>query len=76
MNALVADLGPALAALPAQQRAVIELHYFGGLSFPAIARQAGEPLETIKSRARLGLERLRRALAPQLEVKLGAIPKP
>jgi len=75
MNALVADLGPALAALPVRQRGVIELHYFGGLSFPAIARQTGEPLETIKSRARLGLERLRRVLAPHPQVKLGAIPK-
>jgi RNA polymerase sigma-70 factor (ECF subfamily) len=61
-NALAADLAPALAALPPLQRAVIELHYFGGLSFQAIATQTGQPLATVKSRARLGLERLRNCL--------------
>jgi RNA polymerase sigma-70 factor (ECF subfamily) len=61
-NALIADLAPALASLPARQRIVLELRYFEGLSFPAIARQTDEALETVKSRARLGIARLRRLL--------------
>jgi RNA polymerase sigma-70 factor (ECF subfamily) len=60
-SALAADLAPALAALPAHQRTVIELRYFADLSFPEIAERIGEPLETVKSRARLGVERLRRS---------------
>ena len=59
-NALIASLAPALAALSSEQRLVIELRYFEGLTFAAIAAQTGEALSTVKSRARLGLEHLRR----------------
>lgn len=52
----------ALAALPGEQRTVIELAYFGGLSQSEIARQVAIPLGTVKSRARLGLRQLRRLL--------------
>lgn len=61
-QALIADLTPALAALSPDQRTVIELRYFGGLTFPAIAERTGERLETVKSRARLALGHLRRLL--------------
>lgn len=53
----------ALAALPAEQREVIELMYFGGLSQSAIAERLGLPLGTVKSRTLLGMRRLRSAIA-------------
>jgi RNA polymerase sigma-70 factor, ECF subfamily len=49
----------AMASLPLEQRRCIELAYFGGFTYPEIATQLGVPLGTIKSRLRLGLQRLR-----------------
>lgn len=52
----------ALEGLPAEQRRVIELMYFDGLSQSKIAEQLGLPLGTVKSRTLLGMRRLRTAL--------------
>ena len=53
----------ALAAIPHEQRRTLEMAYFGGMSQSEIARATGEPLGTVKTRTRLGLQRLRRLLS-------------
>lgn len=53
----------AMTTLPDEQRQSIELAYFSGFSYPEIAQRLGVPLGTIKSRMRLGLEKLRVLMA-------------
>ena len=52
----------ALAELPAEQRRVVELAFWRGLSQSEIAAETGDPLGTIKGRARAALEKLARLL--------------
>lgn len=52
----------ALGELPAEQRQVIELAYFGGLSHTEIAGRLQLPAGTVKGRMRLGLTKLRLTL--------------
>lgn len=56
-------LGEALAALPQEQRALVEQAYFGDLSHSEIAKITGLPLGTIKSRIRLAISKLRQAMS-------------
>ena len=63
-----ARIANALAALPAEQRRVIELAYFGGRTQTEIAAFLHVPLGTIKSRASMGLRKLALALAPEHHV--------
>lgn len=57
-----AHLKEALSSLKPDQREIIEQAYFGELSHQDISSKTGLPLGTIKSRIRLGLERLRHEL--------------
>lgn len=52
----------ALSTLPAEQRVCLELAYFDGLSQRQIAEQTQAPLGTVKTRVRMGLDKLARLL--------------
>ncbi len=49
----------ALAALPDEQRVILELGYFSGLSCSEIADHEGIPIGTVKSRLHAALKKLR-----------------
>jgi RNA polymerase sigma-70 factor (ECF subfamily) len=52
----------ALHSLPPEQRRVLVLAYFGGMSQSEMARHLDIPLGTVKKRIRLGMQKLRTAL--------------
>lgn len=54
----------ALQCIPAEQRRVIVLAYFGGMSQSEISMHLNVPLGTVKKRIRLGLQKMRAALSP------------
>jgi RNA polymerase sigma-70 factor (ECF subfamily) len=56
------EIRRALAQLPPEQRQILEMVYYDGLSQSEIARQLNIPLGTVKTRSRLGLLRLRQYL--------------
>lgn len=49
----------ALASLPYEQREVITLHLHGGMTFKEIAREQNVSINTVQSRYRYGLDKLR-----------------
>ena len=52
----------AVASLPPDQRQVIELAYFSGLSHSEIAATLATPIGTVKGRIRMAIDRLRTAM--------------
>ena len=60
-------LAAALAALPAEQRAVVHLKLWGDLTFAEIAAALEIPPNTAASRYRYGLDKLRDQLRPLYE---------
>jgi RNA polymerase sigma-70 factor, ECF subfamily len=56
------EVREALQSLPADQRRVVELMYFEGLTQSRIAEATGVPLGTVKTRAFAAMRKLRKAL--------------
>ncbi len=61
-RALAGSVRTELAELPSEQFEVLKLAYYGGFTHHEISTMLDVPLGTVKSRMRLGLERLRRGL--------------
>ena len=68
------QLAAALGELPPDQRAVVHLKLWEGLTFDALAELLGIPLNTAASRYRYGLDKLRERLRPLYdEIKHGRL---
>jgi RNA polymerase sigma-70 factor (ECF subfamily) len=52
----------AVAQLPPEQKQALGMAFFQGLTHPEIAAALGEPLGTVKTRIRLGMQKLRNLL--------------
>ena len=55
-----------LAELPVEQRQVLELAFYEGMSQSEIATRTGAPLGTVKTRALLGMKKVRQALREEI----------
>ena len=56
----------AVAQLPTEQKQALGMAFFQGLSHPEIASALGEPLGTVKTRIRLGMQKLRALLQDEI----------
>lgn len=71
---ITAIVEKALSDLPGQQREVVTLKLWGGLTFNEIAAMTGESINTVAGRYRYALQALHRKLAPMKEDLLGETP--
>lgn len=55
-----------LARIPDAQRQIIEMLYFNGMTQLQVSEEIQVPLGTVKTRTLLGMQKLRRALGPEL----------
>lgn len=60
-------LAEALTDLPDEQRTVLELAFYKGLTQREISEREDIPLGTVKTRTLLAMNKLRKALAPEVE---------
>jgi RNA polymerase sigma-70 factor (ECF subfamily) len=58
----------AVAQLPVDQRQALGMAFFQGMTHPEIASALGEPLGTVKTRIRLGMQKLRALLQDEQQV--------
>ncbi len=58
------EVRAALETLPPEQRQVLDMAYFAGMTQARIAQELGIPLGTVKTRTLAAMKKLRRALAP------------
>ncbi len=56
-----------LAKLPSEQRQVLEMAFFQGMTQSEIANKTGIPLGTVKTRTLLAMRKLRKALLDEIE---------
>ena len=56
-----------MALLPQEQREVLEMAFFRGMTQSEIANRTGIPLGTVKTRSLLAMRKLRKALSDELE---------
>jgi RNA polymerase sigma-70 factor (ECF subfamily) len=61
-NSLLGKIRGVMVSLPEEQRNSVELAFFEGLSHSEIAEKTGDPLGTVKTRIRLALTSIRKAL--------------
>ena len=61
-NSLLGKIRGVMVSLPEEQRKSVELAFFEGLSHSEIAEKTGDPLGTVKTRIRLALTSIRKAL--------------
>ena len=61
-----AKVKAAMDKLPEEQKSMVELSYFKGLTQTEIATKTGQPLGTVKTRMRLALKKLRVALSAEM----------
>lgn len=62
-NLLLEKVHAVMGSLPDGQREAMEFAYFEGMSHSEIAEKTGQPLGTIKTRIRSGMETLKRVLS-------------
>jgi RNA polymerase sigma-70 factor (ECF subfamily) len=61
-NIMMARARGVMVGLPGEQRKVLEMAFFDGLTHSEIAELTGDPLGTVKTRIRTGLLVLRKAM--------------